>query len=215
MEPTATIIMPTLDIDRGVQTMRLARKTAGVSTSAFIYWDFKARGAVHSSNGLFKAAIHADTPYIVYLNDDTIPEQKDWLALMIQGLEQKPRYGWACPSGECSTNPQRLGRPGDPFEVHVVNKPMAWFVAVIKRECLVDVGLFWERLIHYGDESDWCQRAFRKDWKQIWTKGVYIKHLKGSGGENNALRQTWATHDKRLYRKRWVSKHGDRGKGHA
>ena len=111
MEPTATIIMPTLDIDRGVQTMRLARKAAGVSTSAFLYWDFKARGAVHSSNGLFKAAMYMDTPYIVYLNDDTIPEQKGWLELMIQGLEQDAKYGWACPSGECSTNPQRSGKP--------------------------------------------------------------------------------------------------------
>lgn len=206
MEPTATIICPTLDLDRAANTIRMARKTAGVSTSAFIYLDYKARGAVWSSNGLFKAGLHMETPYIAYLNDDVVPEQRDWLKLMISGLEQKPKFGFASPSGECSTNPQRQGKPGDPFAVHVVNKPMAWFVAVIKRECLQDVGGFWERLIHYGDESDWIQRAWRKGWKQLWIEGVYIKHLKGSGGENNALRNTWAQHDKRLYRKRWVTK---------
>jgi GT2 family glycosyltransferase len=184
----------------------MAKETAGVMTSTLLYWDFKARGAVMSSNALFKGALHMQTPYIVYLNDDTVPKQQDWLKLMIKGLEQNPKFGFASPSGECSTQPQRGGKPGDPFAVHVVNKPLAWFVAVIKRECLEDVGLFWEQLIHYGDESDWIKRAFKKGWKQIWTEGVYIRHLKGSAGENHALRNTWASHDKKLYRRRHVHK---------
>jgi len=204
MEPIATIIMPTVDLDRAGETLAMSRATAGVETSAFLYWDFKPRGAVWSSNALFKAALHMETPYVAYMNDDTVPEQQDWLKLMIGALERDAKFGWACPSGECSTNPQRSGRPGDPFEVHVVKKPMAWFVAVIKRECLEDVGGFWEELIHYGDESDWIQRAFRKGWKQIWTRGVYIRHNKQGGGEMKSLRNVWAGHDKRLYRKRWV-----------
>jgi hypothetical protein len=198
--------MPTVDLDRAGETLAMARDTAGVTTSAFLYWDFKPRGAVWSSNALFKAALHMETPYIAYLNDDTVPDQQDWLKLMIRGLEEKEKYGFASPSGECSTNPQRSGKPGDPFAVHVVNKPLAWFVAVIKRECLQDVGLFWDQLIHYGDESDWIQRAFRQGWKQIWTQGVYIRHNKQGGGELKEKRNIWAKHDKRLYRKRWVGK---------
>ena len=204
MEPKATIIMPTLNLDRAAQTIRMAKSTAGVATSTFLYYDFKARGAVKSSNALFGAALAMETPYVVYLNDDTVPEQENWLKIMIRLLEQQGRWGFASPSGECSTVPQRNGKPGDPIKAHVINKPLAWFVATIKRECLLDVGVFDPRYIHYGDESDWIQRAFRKGWKQIWTQGVYIKHMRGSGGENNALRQQWARHDKRAYRKRWA-----------
>ncbi|NIQ90666.1 MAG: hypothetical protein GWN93_17260 [Deltaproteobacteria bacterium] len=210
-EPIATIIMPTLDLDMAAQTSRLAKKTAGVPVSIFLYWDFKMRGAVKSSNALFKAALHMESPYIVYLNDDTVPQQQNWLKLLLKGLCQNENYGMACPSGNCSMPPQRTGRPGDPFKVHVVNKPLAWFCAVVKRKCLLDVGLFDERFKHYGDESDWLQRAFRKGWKQIWVQGVFIKHLRAGGGNdpNARLRNQWAKQDQRLYRRKWV--HGKKG----
>lgn len=205
MEPVATCIMPTLNIDRAIETIKLAKETAGVETAYLLYYDFKPRGAVLSSNALFKAAMHMETPYIVYLNDDIVPKQQDWLRLLIEGIEQDKRYGVACPSGECSTAPQRSGKPGDTFKVHVINKPLAWFVAVIRRKCLKEVGFFNPDLIHYGDDSDWTQRAFKRGWKSVWVQGVYIKHLKQGGGEYAAPeRHQWAKHDKAIYHKRWV-----------
>ncbi len=206
MEPKATIVMPTLNWDRGVQTCRLAKMTAGVECDVILLWDYKARGAVRLNNALFKAAMHLETPYIVYLNDDTIPEQQGWLKLLIKGLEQNPKYGMACPAGECSTTPQKSGRPGDAFKVHVVRGPLAWFCAAVKREVFKTVGWFDEGFIHYGDESDYVQRAIRKGWKQIYVQGVYIKHLRGAGGEYKALRNQWAKKDKRRYRRKWVKK---------
>jgi GT2 family glycosyltransferase len=200
--------MPTLDLDRAAQTMRLAQSTAGLPTAAVILVDYKMRGAVGLSNALFKAALHLETPFVIYLNDDTIPAQQDWCSLLIRGLRMNSKYGMACPSGECSTTPQRSGKPGDPFEVHVVKGPLAWFCAAIRRQALVDVGLFDENFIHYGDESDWIQRARKKGWAQIWVKGVYIRHLRGNGQSNNQLRQQWAKHDKALYRRKWVNKGG-------
>jgi len=205
-DPLCTIVCPTLDLDRGAQTMRLARSTAGVETDGLLLVDYKMRGAVKLNNALFKAALHLETPFICYLNDDTIPSQRDWLKLLIQGLRMNSRYGMACPSGECSTTPQKSGKPGDPFSVHVVKGPLAWFVAAVRAEALRDVGLFDEGFIHYGDESDWVQRARRKGWQQIWVKGVYIKHLRGNHNENGALRNQWAKHDKRRYRRKWVHK---------
>lgn len=198
--------MPTLDLDRGAQTMRLARSTAGLDTDALLLVDYKMRGAVRLNNALFKAALHLETPFIVYLNDDTIPSQRDWLKLLIQGLRQNNRFGMACPAGECSTTPQRSGKPGDPFAVHVVKGPLAWFCAAVRRQVFVDTGLFDEGFIHYGDESDFVQRAQRAGWKQIYVQGVYIRHLRGNNKENNALRQEWAKHDKRRYRRKWVKK---------
>ena len=165
------------------------------------------RGAVKLNNALFKAALYLQTPFICYLNDDTIPSQRDWCKLLVQGLQMNAKYGMACPSGECSTTPQRSGKPGDPFEIHVVKGPLAWFCAVVRRQVFVDTGLFDENFIHYGDESDFVQRARRKGWAQIWVKGVYIKHLRAvSTQDNKGLRTQWAKHDKRLYRKKWVNK---------
>ena len=205
-EPAVTIVMPTLDWDRGAQTMRLALSTAGIEADALLLRDYKMRGAVKLNNALFTAALYLQTPFVCYLNDDTIPSQRDWLKLLVQALMQNNRFGMACPSGECSTTPQRSGKPGDPFKVHIVKGGLAWFCAVVRAETLRDVGLFDENFIHYGDESDWIQRALRKGWKQIWVQGVYIKHLRGNGQENGQLRQQWAKHDKSLYRKKWVNK---------
>lgn len=205
-DPIATIIMPTLEMDRAAETCKLAKQTAGVDVSFVILWDYKPRGAVKLSNALFKAALHMQTPYVVYLNDDVIPKQQDWLKLMIRGLEVKDKFGMACCGGECSTTPQRTAKPGDPYKVIVVNKPLAWFCAVVKRQVFLDVGLFDECFIHYGDESDWLKRAFNAGWKQVYIQGVYMRHLRGSGGENSKLRNRWARQDKRLYRKRWVKK---------
>lgn len=188
--------------------MRLAQSTAGLPTDALILVDYKMRGAVKLSNALFTAALYLETPFVIYLNDDTIPAQQDWCSLLIRGLRMNNRYGMACPAGECSTTPQKTGRPGDKFAVHVVKGPLAWFCAAIRAETLRDVGLFDEGFIHYGDESDWVQRAMRKGWKQVYVQGVYIKHLRGSGQTNNQLRQQWAKHDKALYRKKWVNKGG-------
>jgi len=70
------------------------------------------------------------------------------------------------------------------------------------------VGVFCGDFIHYGDESDWVKRAMRKGWKQIWVRGVYIKHLRGNGQENKQLRNQWSKHDKALYRRKWVNKGG-------
>ena len=176
---TATIIMPTLDIDLASQTSRLARQTAGVETIIVMLWDYKMRGAVKTSNALFKAALHCETPYIAYLNDDTVPKQQDWLRLLIQALEQDARFGIACPSGECGSGVQRTGKPGDAYAVKVVKTPLAWFCAAIKRQVFEDVGLFDEGFIHYGDESDFIMRCHNKGWKQVWVKGVYIKHFRG------------------------------------
>ena len=203
MEPTATIVIPTLDIDVAAATAKMARRTAGVTVSIIILEDFKMRGAVKLSNALFKAALHLETPFIAYLNDDTRPTQQNWLKLMIRGLKQDPKFGMAAPSGFCSTPPQRTGKPGDPFKVHVVKRPLAWFAACIRRKTLKSVGLFDEEFIHYGDESDWIQRARRKGWKQIWTEGVYIEHHKTMRSQNPALRNQWAQHDRRVYWRKW------------
>jgi len=215
-EPQITIVMPTLNLDRGAKTMKLARSTAGVETVGVLLVDFKMRGAVKLNNALFKAALHLQTPFICYLNDDTIPSQRDWLKLLVQGLTMNAKYGMACPSGECSTTPQRSGQPGDPFEVHLVKGPLAWFCAVVRRQVFVDTGLFDEDFIHYGDESDFVQRAQRKGWAQIWVKGVYIKHLRAvSTQDNKQLRNQWAKHDKSLYRRKWVNKGAKRRRAKA
>ena len=205
MEPTATIIMPTLDMERAAANMALARRTAGVDTSAVIYWDYKARGAVKSGNALFHAALHMETPFIVYLNDDCRCEQQGWLALMIRALQMHKSYGSCAPYGNCRNKPQRAGKPGEPFAPEVTNKPLSWFCAVIRREALLDVGLFDEAFIHYGDESDWIQRAWKRGWKQVLVRGVFIQHTK-AGGNYTAQHQEWDDHDGKVYRRKWPSK---------
>ena len=51
---------------------------------------------------------------------------------------------------------------------------------MVRRETFDEVGLFDEHLFMYGDDVDWCRRAWRAGWKVVFFPGARAIHDRGS-----------------------------------
>ncbi len=196
MKPRAVIVIPTLDIERAAEVGARAQELAGVPTAVVIVGDHERRGGTIPTNTGYRAALDLGADYIVYYNDDAAVEQDGWLARMIEVLESNPRYGIACPAGKCRGGPQRRVGPGAEPGHTVVDAPLAWFVAVLKREMLDQIGLFNDDLAHYSADSDLTRRAQEHGWISVFVQDVWIDHRPGP---HNKM---WDT-DRAVYKRTW------------
>jgi GT2 family glycosyltransferase len=177
-----------------------AAKTAGVACRTFVAVDVvgkdgRGEGGTKTANRALKAAV--GTKYVCYINDDVSFPQKDWLKQLIQALEKNPRYGIAGPGGRCST-PQNRGKLNMPHGI-VELKRLSFFCAVFKRAILDELGLLDEQFIHYGCDTDYCERAGQANWKCIWVQHVYVEH------DRSPLIREWKDHDVAKFRRKWRS----------
>ena len=195
--PRAAIVVPTLDAQKAVFATHFARASAGVPCAVVIVQDHERRGGIAPANAGFEAALELGAPFVVYLNDDAGGFQYGWLARMIEALEENPRNGIACPSGGCRGGEQGKVAPGAPRATVVVDQPLAWFVAVLRREMLAHVGVFDKRLHHYAGDSDLTRRAQLLGWKSVWVQDVWVEH---SPGERI---QPWWDEDQATYKATW------------
>jgi len=194
----ATIVIPSLDLARAAVTGAVARASAGTEAYVVIVSDFARRGGIRAANAGFRAGIELETPYVVYLNDDTTFPKTRWLARLIDALEEEPTYGIACPSGGGRGNsPQERAGMNEPPGTVVVDAPLVWGCAVMKRAMLVEIGLFDPILIHYAGDSDLTRRAQAAGWKSVWVRDAYVGH------EGNTIDVAWKRRDKGIYLKRW------------
>jgi GT2 family glycosyltransferase len=168
-----------------------------VPVNFVIVADSERRGGTIPTNIGFRAALDLGAPFIVYLNDDTEFDQDCWLARMIMALNLDDTYGIAAPSGDCRGGPQMTAGPGATPGVFVKQDPLAWFVAVLRREVLEGVGLFNPELIHYSADSDLTRRAQEAGWQSVWVRDVYVKHKPGPPIPD------WWEHDRAVYKRTW------------
>ena len=175
--PNVAIVIPTLDIARAAEAATIARQHAGTSCAVVIVWDHTRRGGIKPANAGFQAALDLGAPFICYLNDDCKMAQKDWLKRMVAVLNSNGAFGIAAPSGHCRSNPQRKGKLGEKAGYFIVDAPLAWFCAVIKRQVFLDVGSGFDKdLIHYAGDSLFSSHAHAKGWKSVWVRDVYAEH---------------------------------------
>lgn len=195
--PRAVIVIPTLKPERAGALAAVAQQTAGVPTAVVIVADCDMRGGTIPTNAGYTAALALGAPFVVYLNDDAELVQQDWLALMIEALESDKTFGIAAPSGPCRGGPQLTAGPWADRGVFVAPDPLAWFCAVLKRDVLVQVGLFNVELIHYSADSDLTRRAQKAGWQSVWVRHVYVGHRPG-----NPIGEWWE-HDRAIYKRIW------------
>lgn len=194
MTPTAVIIIPTLDAERAAEVGAQAQDLAGVPTAVIVVADACRRGGTIPTNAGYRAALDLNAPYLVYLNDDTRITQDGWLARMIEVLESDPRYGIACPSGGSRGGIQTTPNPEPGYQV--VDSPLAWFCAVLRREMLDQIGLFDDALQHYAADSDMTRRAQECGWLSVWVRDVTVEHYPAAHNEY------WDA-DRATYKRTW------------
>jgi len=197
VEPEAVIVIPTLQPDRAGWVAAVAQETAGVPAAVVIVADCDRRGGTIPTNAGYEAALALGAPFVVYLNDDVSLTQEGWLARLIEALREDATFGIACPSGRCRGGPQTTAGPGAEPGVFVVDAPLAWFCAALKREVLEEVGLFSPDLRHYSADSDLTRRAQAAGWKSVWVRDVFVEHDPGE-----TIAEFWR-HDRAAYKRRW------------
>jgi len=195
--PDVAIVIPTLNITRAAEAATVARKHAGVPCAVIIMWDHVRRGGIKPANAGFQAALDLGAPFICYLNDDCKMAQKDWLKRMVAVLNSNKNFGIAAPGGHCRSNPQRRAKPGMKAGYFVVQSPLAWFCAVIKRKVFLDIGGGFDRdLIHYAGDSLFSAHAHKKGWKSVWVRDVYAEH------HPTKKIADWDHHDRKIFLER-------------
>lgn len=76
---------------------------------------------------------------------------------------------------------------------------LSFFCAVFKRAVLDELGLMDEQFIHYGCDTDYCERANQAHWRCIWVQHVYVEH------DRSPLIRAWKDHDVAKFRRKWRS----------
>jgi len=170
------IIVPTLSVIDAAPVVRDARNSAGMDCAVLLASDHEPRGAVVVGNVLLRAALDWGARYICYLNDDAGPFTEGWLSWLVNAVEQDASYGIAVPGCPCRGGQQAHVQPGQPYQLTLMKSPSAWVCAVLKADCIRDVGWLDEKLMHYGDDTDFEWRMWEKGWKTVLAEHVWIGH---------------------------------------
>jgi hypothetical protein len=170
-----TILIPTLDGERGQDTGALALDRAGRGNIALhVQVDGDTEGFTRTVNAGLAKIPAGD---VCLYNDDCVPSD-GWLAALARELGGFARLNawFVGPSGPCRTPPQSGGRPGDGRRPRPV-KHLAGFCLLVKRDALDKMGGLDEDFVHYGSEVDLQWRARRKyGATSIWVPEVYVAH---------------------------------------
>lgn len=158
-----------------------------------------------SANAGMRAALALQPEHdVLLLNSDTrVPASRcrSWLQRLRACVQAAPDIGSATPlsnDGSITSYPTRDGGNPPPDRAGlaridslaarangdaVVDIPTAvGFCMYVRRECLVETGLFRPTLFAqgYGEENDFCLRARHLGWRHVAVPGVYVAHGGGA-----------------------------------
>ena len=186
------IVVPTLSLERGTDTGRLAHITAMCEARVEVVCGPKNKGFTKKANlGIKRRRPDED---ICLLNDDITVFHYGWLRALQNALYASPAYGIVGPSGK-SKSESGTGRLGDVGLKRVDRLPF-WCV-LIRGEVVDQVGLLNKALIHYASDRYYCHIAAQRKWRCVWVKPVYLQHEhRGSG-----LQLEWWRKDMRTFRR--------------
>ncbi len=187
------VIVPTVDLNLGAATALKAVKCAGLDCFGIISHDPGKTGFTSTVNDALAMVLSASLVAIVS-DDATVPE--GWLARMAEILTDDPGIGIVGAGGPCRTPPQSGVKPGMPAKVLSASQ-LAFSCVVIRREVISAIGVLDGEFIHYGSDSDYCERAKQAGWRLVVAQDVYVER------EFHPEITEWKEHDRELFRKKW------------
>jgi len=126
--------------------------------------------------GLKKGLEVCDTPFVVFMNDDTyIPySSAGWLLQLLQPFAN-PSIGAVGPSSNCVMGPQNAFVPSiDLYRFEV--KFLIGFCMMLRREALEKAGGVDDTLPYHGDDLDLSIRLRQAGYRLICDKSVFVYH---------------------------------------
>ncbi len=191
------LIIPTLDKERARRTLDQAISTAGMEVGSVIAYDYRRSGFTKNANGGLELAMKCrDMTHVCFMNDDARIETDGWLTRLVEALQEYEAYGLASPTGQCRTQPICFGTRGMGRGVQRVRQ-LPFFCTLVKRSVLDILGPLDSDFIHYGSDSDYCERALRAGFQLIWVQDVYVQN------ELSPIIQPWKDQDRRRFLEKW------------
>ena len=184
------IVIPTLDLDQGLEVGHRAQDSAACDTRLVVIHDEKREGFTKTANrGLRQRKPGED---VCLLNDDIITFSYGWLKILSAALRANPRRGIVGPSGK-SAGPAKNGALGE-YGTYTVGMLPFWCV-LIRHNLIDQIGYLNEALIHYSSDTLYCYEARRAGWQSEWVKSVYLVHEHMGSG----LKKAWRTKDTKTF----------------
>jgi len=191
------VLCPATDGDVAKETIKQLRSMTRHAFYAITGVDKKHEGFTKNANSLLESMKmwFPETEYVVIINQD-IRTQDGWLERLIEAMDSSPQYGMASPSGNCRTQPICYGKPGMEKKVQWVRQ-LPMFSTIIRRKMIDEIGLLHNGYIHYGSDSDYCERARQAGWYCVWVQDIYVENQLSPEIEE------WKKHDRDLFKQRW------------
>jgi N-acetylglucosaminyl-diphospho-decaprenol L-rhamnosyltransferase len=133
--------------------------------------------------GLRRWLEHAGSAYCLISAHDADPGA-DCVKRLVDAMNGDPKIGIASPEYPDGSVPrlsalhgvsQEIAPPLQPGDVREIDVPHGTLM-IIRRECLVEIGLFDERYFAYGDEHELGARARRHGWKVVLVGGAIVEN---------------------------------------
>jgi len=173
-------------------------------------------GFAPANNQGIKYALRGQPDYIVLLNDDVIVES-NWLAQIIQTMQQNKNIGLAQPLITRYPEVNKINSFGNNYQFtgfgycYGEGQPLRHFnlvdyepaylsftAVVIRSEVIKQVGLLDEKYFSYHEDTDFCLRARLQGWQMLVIKDAVVHHKYKFPSNKNKIRYFWLEKN-RLY----------------
>jgi GT2 family glycosyltransferase len=120
-------------------------------------------------------------PYICLLNNDT-RVTPNWLTYMVDTLETQGVCGFVGPSTNSCHSPQKTINTLEKARQHKgeaveMDDPISGFCLLFLKSIWDKLGGFDKQYKHYGQESDFIDRAKQLGWAAYWRKDAFVHHI--------------------------------------
>jgi len=179
-------------------------------------------GFAIGNNLVIKIALKEENPdYIILLNDDNVFIDPSWLKIMINEAEAKLSTGvigcrnlypnksdqWIAKKGKLSffKIPGHKEKSKEIYKTQIVNN-IVGNCFLIKREVINKIGLLDEKLSpFYGEETDFCLRAQKAGYKNLYVGKTYIIHHRDQSISLFNEDEIWFIQLKNAIRMEWLN----------
>ena|GEM_PF-3760706 len=194
---TIPIIIPTMDEGLSERIAdQLNACEPGVDIEIALMHDPIGQGFTRVVNEGLRRVLESSAPVIGIMSDDCEPRTDQWLAKLLDALDDDTCNGFAAPLMPCRTE----GIMG----IEPVDEPMViehWGVpygcVLIRRDVFRDVGLLDPFFDHYCSDTDHQFRARRFGWRSVVAWHVYMHR------DSHPPREPLWTQDQSKLQRRW------------
>jgi GT2 family glycosyltransferase len=132
--------------------------------------------------GLKMGLAVSETPYVVFMNDDTVIPRAShaWLPQLVSHFDD-PTIGAVGPTSNCVMGGQQMGCL---FEADLIEAPfLVGFCVMLRRSALDAVGGVDDALPNHGDDIDFSIRLRKAGFKLLIDRNVFVFHHGFKTGE--------------------------------